>query len=118
MTLVKLLEKLKLENAVLRQNEVQLTQSNKAKMDEKCIKIQHLEKQIKSFTIKNKFMAHILRSDESCNYYTGFPSLETFKSVYDFLDVPPDGDNVVLYNYQDGKKDDRGRRRTFSPLES
>ena len=63
-------------------------------------------------------MAHVLKSDESCNCYTGFSTLETFKAVLIFLDAGPTGDNVVLYNYQEGKKADCGRKRCFSPLES
>ncbi|XP_057310555.1 uncharacterized protein LOC130648519 [Hydractinia symbiolongicarpus] len=65
------------------------------------------------------FMGHVLKSDESCNYYIGFPSLKIFQDVLIFLDAGETGQNIILYNYKEGKNDARGgRRRCFSPLES
>ena len=64
-------------------------------------------------------MGHVIGADETCNYYTGFPNLGVFKSVLTFLDPGDIGENIILYNNQEPKGDpSRGRKRTFSPLES
>jgi len=41
-----------------------------------------------------------------------------FHAVLEFLDAGPTGDNIRLYNYQDGKRDARARTRALSTLDS
>ena len=67
---------------------------------------------------KNTFVSHVIRSDETCNYYTGFPTVAVFNAVLEFLDAGPNGENIRLYNYKDGKRDTRGRMRALSTLDS
>lgn len=126
------LQQIKDENTFLKQyntqqiqryNKLISEQSDKVKNletqnnDQKCF-IKDLELQNQSFSVKSEFMGHVLKSDESCNYYTGFPSLKIFQDVLIFLDAGETGQNIILYNYKEGKNDARGRRRCFSPLES
>ena len=46
----------------------------------------------------------ILGSDEKCNHYTAFTSLSRLRSVFEFLNAGPNGQNVILYQNQ-GKKE-------------
>ena len=73
----------------------------------------------KNISTKCKFVEHILLSDESCNHYTGLPTVDVFKGIFKFLNPGEIGENVILYNNQQVKGDSqRGRPRTLSPLES
>jgi len=67
---------------------------------------------------KNNFVSQIITSDDTCSYYTGFPTVAVFNAVLEFLDAGPNGENIILYNYQAGKRDARGRTRALSTLDS
>ena len=42
------------------------------------------------------FTAHIVKSDENCKHYTGFPTVKRLKTVYEFLNP---GNNGYYYYY-------------------
>ncbi|XP_065675127.1 uncharacterized protein LOC136091454 [Hydra vulgaris] len=64
------------------------------------------------------FTDHIMENDESCNHYTGFPSINILKAVLEFLDPGENGRNIILYNNQKTKiSSSTGRPRALKPLD-
>ncbi|XP_065654661.1 uncharacterized protein LOC136081285 [Hydra vulgaris] len=60
-----------------------------------------------------------MENDESCNHYTGFPSINILKAVLEFLDPGENGRNIILYNNQKTKiSSSTGRPRALKPLDA
>ena len=69
---------------------------------------------------RESFNAHIVKLDENCKHYTGFPSVKRLKTVYEFLNPGNNGENIILYNsqlLQSKDKETRVRKRALSPIE-
>lgn len=110
------LQNFKNDNVSLKNEKINL----QAKCEQLEQTVNSLHQEIKHVSsVKCNFVAHCLSSDSICNYYTGFPTLASFRSVLIFLDAGELGENVILFNNQEIKGDsNRGRKRIFSPLES
>ena len=70
---------------------------------------------------RESFTVHIVKLDENCTHYTGFPTVKRLKTVYGFLNPGNNGENIILYNsqlLQSKDKETRGRKRALSPFES
>lgn len=69
-------------------------------------------------TRKQHFTNFVTKSNETCKFYTGFPTVDTMHNIFQFLDAGPDGENVILHNNKEFKGVSSGRKRTFTPYES
>ena len=82
---------------------------------ESDIETLNMEKTALKQTIKQKFMDHVLSSDDECSNYTGFHSVERMKDFYEFLDPGENGENMVMPRSKN--KLATGRPRILSPFE-
>ena len=83
-------------------------------------KLKHLVKELRESYSKNMrshFTDPVIFSNELCNHYTGFPSVDVLNVVFEYLDPGVNSENVILYNYQKSKNDSSaaGRPRKLDP---
>ena len=83
-------------------------------------RLKHLVKELRESYSKNMrshFTDHVIFSNELCNHYTGFPSVDVLNAVFEYLDPGVNSENVILYNYQKIKNDSSagGRPRKLDP---
>lgn len=86
-----------------------------------AVEIKRLKELVKTYekNMRSHFMDHVLSSDNMCNHYTGFPSVNVLNAVFYYLDAGPNSENVILYNYQKNKQESTaGRPRKLNPFES
>ena len=55
--------------------------------------------------MRSHFTDHVISSNELCNRYTGFPSVDVLNVVFKYLDPGINSKNIILYNYQKTKID-------------
>ena len=55
--------------------------------------------------MRSHFTDHVISSNELCNRYTGFPSVDVLNAVFKYLDPGINSKNIILYNYQKTKID-------------
>ena len=70
--------------------------------------------------MRSHFTYHAISSNELCNDYTGFPSVDVLNEAFEYLDPGIiTSENVILYNYQKIKNDSlaAGRPRKLNPFE-
>ena len=67
----------------------------------------------------------IISSNELCNHYTGFPSVDVLNAVFEYLDPGINSEDVILYNCQKTKffknftdSSAAGKPRKLNPSES
>ena len=70
--------------------------------------------------MRSHFTDHVISSNELCNHYTGFPSVDVLNAVFEHLDSGVNSENIILYNYQKTKNDSSaaGRPRKLNPFKS
>ena len=62
--------------------------------------------------MRSKFTDHVISSNELCNQYTGFPSVDVLSAVFKELVPGINCKNVILYNYQKIKSNSSAAERT------
>ena len=67
----------------------------------------------------SEFVHHILKDDETCNHYTGIPTVARLKEIFTYCDPGDMGQNMLMPNYIHSKdsSESRGRKRAFKPFE-
>ena len=66
-------------------------------------RLKHLVKELRASYGKNMrlhFTDHVISSNELCNHYTGFSSVDVLNAVFEYLELGINSENVILYNYQ------------------
>ena len=65
-------------------------------------RLKHSVKELRESYGKNMrshFTDQVISSNELCNHYTGFPSVDVLNAVFEYLDPGINSENVILYNY-------------------
>ena len=61
-----------------------------------------LQEKLKLYEEKDKhseFVDHILKDDETCNHYTGIPTVARLKEIFTYCDPGDMGQNMLMPNY-------------------
>ena len=87
-------------------------------------RLKHSVKELRESYGKNMrshFTDHVISSNELCNHYTGFPSVDALNAVFEYLEPGiNNSEKFIFYNYQKIKNDSSaaGRPRKLDHFKS
>ena len=108
------------EKVKLLEREVEALQKKVAELEKSLEESQDRERKLamKLNSTELPIIEQILSYNDTCNHYTGFPSIPRMQSLFDFMDAGENGENVILYQNQGKKETGVGRPRSLSALQS
>ena len=108
------------EKVKLLEKEVEDLQKKVAELEKSLKESEERERKLsmKLNSIELPIIEQVLSDNDTCNHYTGFPSIPRMRTLFDFMDAGENGENVILYQNQGKKETGVGRPRSLSAFQS